>query len=83
VTSVKLAIPQILLINGANPLTLLHSALSAGVHDFSDERCLEMAQDVRVVLAELSERLSQAIKDEAELTTAVSRLMKARDPATK
>ena len=73
--SVKNAMPQVLLINGHNPLTLLHSALSQGLHDKSDEHCLEIASSIRVVLAELSERLAQALKDEAELNNALSRLM--------
>jgi hypothetical protein len=77
--SVRDAIPQALLINGANPLTLLHSALSDGLHGRSDEECLETAHDVRVILVELAERLGQALKDEAELNTAVTRLMKSRD----
>jgi hypothetical protein len=67
-----------LLINGHNPLTLLYSALSIGIHEQTDEKCLELAHDVRVVLIELSERFGQALKDEAELDSAVSRLMKAR-----
>jgi hypothetical protein len=75
VASVKDAILQTLLINGHNPLTLLHSALSDGLHEQNDEHCLELAQDIRVVLGELAERLSQALKDEAELSTAVTRLM--------
>ena len=41
--SVKDAMPQALLINGHNPLTLLHSALSEGLHDKTDEECLELA----------------------------------------
>lgn len=73
--SVKDAMPQVLLINGHNPLILLHAALSDGLHDKSDDHCLEIASSVRVVLAELSERLAQALKDEAELNTALSKLM--------
>jgi len=76
--SVKDALPQVLMVNGHNPLALLHSALSAGLHEQSDERCLELAHDVRVVLAELADRMGQALKDEAELNTAVSRLLSAR-----
>jgi len=72
---VKDAVPQALLINGVNPLLLLHSALSDGLHDRTDEYCLEVATSVRVVLSELAERLSQALKDEAELTRAIARLM--------
>jgi len=75
----KDAIPQALLINGHNPLTLLHSALSDGLHARSDQHCLETATSVRVVLAELSERLGQALKDEAELNNALARLMAPRD----
>lgn len=72
----KDAIPESLLINGHNPILLLHSALSEGVHALNDDQCLEIAGSVRVVLGELSERLSQALKDEAELTKALSTLMK-------
>lgn len=71
----KDAMPESLLINGHSPILLLHSALSEGVHALSDEQCLELAGSVRVVLGELSDRLSQALKDEAELTKALSTLM--------
>lgn len=74
-SDVKGAVPQTLLINGHNPLLLLHKALSDGLHERTDEYCLEIATSVRVVLAELAERLSQALKDEAELSRALSRLM--------
>jgi hypothetical protein len=69
--------PQILLINGHNPLTLLHSALSGGLHDQSDEECLALATSIRVIMTELAERLGQALKDEAELNAAVSQLLSA------
>lgn len=71
----KDAMPESLLINGHSPIALLHSALSEGVHALSDEQCLELAGSVRIVLGELSDRLSQALKDEAELTKALSALM--------
>lgn len=77
----KNAIPESLLINGHSPILLLHSALSEGVHALSDEQCLEIAGSVRIVLGELSERLSQALKDEAELTKALSTLMKKPTPS--
>jgi hypothetical protein len=72
---VKNGIPQSLLLDGHNPLSLLHSALSEGLHDKSDTECLEIATSVRVILSELSERLSQALKDEAELNQALKTLM--------
>jgi hypothetical protein len=71
---VKNAIPQRLLINGQNPLTLLHAALSKGLHNHGDEICLELATDIRLVLAELAELLAHALKDERELKEAIARL---------
>ncbi len=67
--------PDSLLINGQNPMLLLHGALSQGVHELPDEECLELASTVRLVLGELSERLSILLKDKAELTKAISTLM--------
>jgi hypothetical protein len=78
-SNVKDAIPQTLLIDGHNPLSLLHSALSDGLHLKTDEECLGVASSIRVVLAELSERLAQALKDEAELNKALTRLMSRKD----
>ena len=74
---VKLGVPQILLINGHNPLTLLHSALSAGIHDKSDDDCLEIAKNIRLVLAGLAERFGQALSERKELNDAVTTLLKA------
>ncbi len=74
VDAVKPAVPEVLLIGDANPLTLLHSALSDAIHDRSDKECLELAKDIRTVLVDLADRIAQALKDEAELKGAVSRL---------
>lgn len=71
----KSSLPESLLISGHNPLALLHSALSEGVHAMNDEECLTIAGSVRVVLGELADRLSQALKDEAEVKRALSHLM--------
>jgi hypothetical protein len=80
VDSVKSAIPQALLIDGHNPLLLLHNALSKGLHAKTDEECLELATSIRVVLTELAERMSLALKDEAELKQALSKLLNAGEP---
>lgn len=74
VSNLKNAFPPALLINGQNPLVLLHSALSQGVHDLSDEQCLGLAKSIRVVLVELAEKIGQALKDEKEINDAVKRL---------
>ena len=73
--------PTALRMEGHNPLTLLHSALSEGLHAQSDEACLAIAEDIRVVLTEIAERISQSLREQAELTTAVSRLL-SRRPAS-
>lgn len=73
--SAKDVIPDKLFINNQNPILALHHVLSGGVHEFSDERCLELARDVRVVLGALSERLSSVLKDDAEIGSALSNLM--------
>ncbi|QNB14272.1 hypothetical protein G5S35_22300 [Paraburkholderia tropica] len=80
----KDAMPESLLIDGHSPIQLLHSALSEGVHALTDAQCLELAGSIRVVLGELSERITQALKDEAELSKALSHLMHfKRDLTTK
>ncbi len=75
IDDIKDGIPQSLLIGGHNPLTLLHSALSEGLHEHTDEECLQIASSIRIVMTELADRISIALKDEAELNTAVSRLL--------
>jgi hypothetical protein len=75
IAMIKAAIPESLLIDGHNPLTLLHDALSEGLHAQTDEECLELATSIRVVLTELAERISTALKEEAELKTALGRLL--------
>jgi len=76
IEQIRHGIPDVLLIDGQhNPLTLLHTALSEGLHDHTDEECLEIAQSIRVVLTELADRISQALRQEDELSKAVSRLL--------
>jgi hypothetical protein len=72
---VKGAIPKSLLIDGHNPLLLLHDALSDGIHEFTDDECLRLATSIRIVLIELAERISTALKDHAELKTALGELL--------
>ncbi len=74
------AIPPSLLINGHNPLSLLHKALSKGLHAQSDDDCLALATSIRLVLEELTERSAAAMKDHAELRAALGMLMKGESP---
>lgn len=78
IEAIKHALPASLMINGQNPLRLLHSALSEGVHALSDEECLDLATAARTILIEFSEKLSQALRDDAALASAVNLLSKPR-----
>ncbi len=80
ISMVRDAIPQVLFIDGHNPLTLLHNALSEGLHEKTDAECLELATSIRIILTELSERITLALKDEAELKQALSNLMRRSSP---
>ena len=76
VETVKRAIPQVLLVDNHNPLTLLHKALSKGLHAGSDGECLQAAHAIRLVLAEFSDNLAIVLKDSQELREAISNLDK-------
>jgi hypothetical protein len=75
VDKISTALPDSLSIKGHNPLKLLYSALSEGLHSQSDAECLEIAQSIKIVLFELSERLASALNDSDELNEAVKRLV--------
>jgi hypothetical protein len=75
---VKHGLPDVLFINGHNPLTLLHDALSEGLHAETDEECLEVATDIRTVMGALAERMAEALREQKDLSQSVSRLLKKR-----
>ena len=74
INKIKAAFPDSLLISGENPLKLLYSALSVGVHELSDEDCLEYAEDVRVVLLAMSERIDMLLSESKNINGAIKRL---------
>ena len=75
VDKIKPYIPASLLIKTHNPLTVLHDTLSKGVHALTDAECLEWARNIRVVLTTFSGKVAEALKDDAEVTAALSSLM--------
>ncbi|WFU49035.1 hypothetical protein [Sinorhizobium terangae] len=75
IETIKTGLPQGLLINGHNPLTALHGALSVGLHNESDEECLEAAGAVRLVLTDLVERMNLLRQENKQLNDAVRLLM--------
>jgi hypothetical protein len=83
VEQVKDAIPESLKIKGHNPLSLLHKALSQNLHERTDQECLDLATDIRVVLTELAERIGRVLQDQAELDKALARLQREINPQAK
>lgn len=74
VGDLKPALPTSLLVHGENPLTLLHRAISIGIHNKSDEECLNLAADVRVILFQMVENLTMAMKEKHITADAIKRL---------
>lgn len=78
VDQIKHALPDSLLIGGHNPLKVLYSALSDGLHNKDDAHCLEYAETVREVLTVLAERIAAVTKDDAKLRAQIGKLLNAR-----
>ena len=57
---IKDLLPTILKPNGINPLGVLHSELSAGLHAESDEKCLENANHIKSILIFLINQIIQS-----------------------
>ena len=55
-------------------MTLLYKVTSVGLHNLTDEECLQQAADIRMVLTALLENIADVLKDQNELKSAVARL---------
>ncbi|URI06799.1 hypothetical protein MW290_12940 [Aquincola tertiaricarbonis] len=75
------ALPQALRIKGEDPLTLLYAALSEGLHNRTDEECLQDAGDIRLVLTEFVERVDAALAEDKEMDATVKRLIERKNAA--
>jgi hypothetical protein len=69
------AIPPPLLIDGHNPLTLLHDLLSEGIHELSDADCLERAQHAETVLFDIADRMQTALTERKNVKAALASIM--------
>jgi len=65
---IKDLLPEILKPNGVNPLGILHSELSEGLHANTDEACLENATHVKDILTFLINQIIQS-KEASKLFT--------------
>ncbi len=69
------AIPPVLLIDGHNPLTVLHDLFSEGIHELSDGECLKRAQDAEVILCEIADRMQMALTERKSVKAAIANVM--------
>jgi hypothetical protein len=76
IDEIKEAIPESLKMFTHNPLLLLHDAFSKGVHELSDEQCLQRAHAVRTILIALADRFALIRAENEELKQAISSLFK-------
>lgn len=75
------AVPASLLVNGKNPLTLLHGTLSHDIHAGDDGSALDVAQSIRTVLTALAENIAHALSDKQEVEKAVKVIEQKRQSA--
>lgn len=72
---VKDLLPSILRPGGINPLSVLYSTLSEGLHKESDERCIELAAEVRETLVFLVNQIEVTKESSARFTDSMRRLL--------
>ncbi len=72
---VKDLLPTILRPNGMNPLGVLHSELSEGIHAETDESCLETASHVREILTFLVNQIIQSKEAAKQFTGSMKALL--------
>lgn len=72
---VKDLLPPILRPKGMNPLGVLHSQLSEGLHAETDEACLENAGHVREVLTFLVNQIIQSKESSKKFTESMQAIL--------
>jgi hypothetical protein len=72
---IKDLLPSILKPNGVNPLGVLHSELSGGLHSESDEVCLEKANHIKSILTFLINQVLKSKEDAKNFTNSMKFLL--------
>ncbi|MFC1604266.1 hypothetical protein ACFL5F_04485 [Planctomycetota bacterium] len=79
---VKDLLPEILRPDGMNPLNLLHSTLSEGLHAKTDEECLEIAESIRDILVFLVNQILQTKESSKKFTARMRKLLEKKADKT-
>lgn len=72
---VKDLLPSILKPNGMNPLGVLHSELSEGLHAATDEACLDNANHIKSILTYLINQIIQSKESAKTFTSSMKSLL--------
>lgn len=75
---VKDLLPAVLRPDGMNPLLILHGSLSEGLHDETDEECLESAKHIREVLIFLVNQIALHRESAKRFTDSMRKLLEKR-----
>lgn len=75
---VKDLLPAILRPNNSNPLVVLHSTLSKGLHDGSEDDCLNYAQTCREILVFLVKQIATSKSASKEFSANIQKLLDKR-----
>ncbi len=76
---VKDLLPASLSPDGRNPLKILHSALSAGLHGKTDEECMNQAEIIRKVLIYLVNQIVQNKRSKSEFTKGMEKILNSKN----
>lgn len=72
---VKDLLPPVLMPEGNNPLKLLYSQLSSGIHSLSDEECLKRASNIRNILIFLVKETINHQNSSKDFTESIKNLL--------
>jgi hypothetical protein len=72
---VKDLLPSTLRAEGSNPLALMHSTLSEGLHAESDEECLQSAMECREIIVFLVNQINDSKANTKKFTDSMKNLL--------
>ena len=68
-------LPKSLIVDGVNPLKTLHSVLSQGIHNETDEECMKKAEIIRNVLVFLVNQITRSRNDKKSFVESLKKLL--------
>lgn len=76
-------LPKSLVIDGVNPLDVLYSLVSAGLHDLTEEQCIEIADETKSVFEYAFTRLRAEVSERKEFAEKVKKWAGGNLPTTR